>query len=172
MLGSYKFSFLPWFLKNLGIYGNYTFTRSEAYVYKRTPANEYTRYVINSTYTDPKLKDPSATEKLKSMPGQAEHNANLSLFYEGDRLYAKLSANYQSDFLYSLGLEKDFDEYYAASLHLDFNAHFKITKSIKVFADVLNLTNTPLVYFQNNRNYILKREYYSWTARIGLKLNF
>ena len=174
VLWNYQFQSLPGILGNLGIYGNYTYTFSEAYISERIAANDHRDevFIVNLTYTDPRLFNEDKKEKLTSMPGQAEHNANFSLFYDDKKWFAKLSANYQSDFLYSLGLEKDFDEYYAASLHLDFNGHYRFNDNLKIFVDAVNITNTPLKYYLGSTDLLLQQEYYSWSLRLGAKLNF
>ncbi len=171
ILTQFKFSFLPSFLSNFGLYLNYTYTHSDAKINKRIGYNKDQDLVYTigeSTVSD---FDTLGFENI-TLPGQAAHSANIALFYEVKRLYLKLSANYQDEFLHTLGAQSDLDEYYAASFHLDFNANYNITDNIKLFVDAKNLTNVPLKYYlgkpENNR--ILKQEYYSWWFRMGLRL--
>ena len=106
------------------------------------------------------------------MPGQAKHTANLALFYESDRFYSKITANYHDDFLYSLRADPALDEYYAAAWHLDLTTKYTLTEHLNIFADFINLTNAPLKFYLGTPDKILKQEYYSWWCRFGVKLNF
>jgi len=166
----FKFSRLPGVLADFGVYCNYTFTESKAEIYKRNKA-AYTDMVIESNdYDFEKVLRTGETERV-TLPGQAKHNVNFALFYEGKRLFARLSLNYQDDFLVSLGNDADLDEYYAASKHLDFTANYKIAKVSTIFVDAVNLTNEPLVYYLGTDDYVKQQEYYSWWGRIGVKFN-
>lgn len=171
LTSQFKFSFLPWIFKDLGLYVNYSYTYSEAFIPQRKRDNEKTVIpILTPTYISD-LDTLPGEEKI-NLPGQAEHTGNFALFYDSGKLYLKLSANYTSDFIVSLGSDAGMDEYYAAALHLDFNANYSITENLKIFTDFKNLTNAPLKYYlgppENNR--ILKQEYYSWWFRVGVRL--
>lgn len=142
-----QFSFLPDVWKNFGIYFNYTYTHSDAYIDKRTEQRE---------------RIP--------LPGQAEHVANIALFYESPKFYAKLAANYQDAFLDELGIQQEWDVYYDQNWHLDFNANYSITKNIKVYVNAINLTNTPLRFYMGREDRVKQQEYYSWWGRAGVKV--
>lgn len=171
VLGQLKFDFLPGMLANFGLYTNYTYTFSEAFINKRYPANIQDQVIVFGDNGFDTFSSDTETEKIR-LPGQAKHTANFALFYESRTLYAKLTANFHDDFLYKLGPDKDLDEYYDKSLHLDFNAYYLVTKRLKIFTDVVNLTNAPLKYYLGIPDRILKQEYYSWTGRLGIKLDF
>lgn len=167
----FKFDFLPSFWKNFGIYTNYTFTHSEAEINKRFSANFATAVVIFGE--DDLTEFASTAEKEKiTLPGTAEHTGNLALFYDSKRVFVRLTANYQDDFLFQLGADPDLDEYYAAGLRLDANASYKINDHLTIFADALNLTNTPLRYYLGAEQRTQKSEFYSWWGRFGVKLNY
>ncbi len=169
----FKTTFLPGFLMNFGVYVNYTFTYSEAYIYKRHPANYSTDVIPPGS--DPTEVFYNQTEKEKiTLPGQAKHSANLALFYDSPRVYAKLAANYHDTFLYSLGGDSDLDEYYGEAWHLDFTGHYKISNNFTVFTNFVNLTNAPLRFYlgppEDER--VMKKEFYSWTGRLGVRFSF
>jgi TonB-dependent receptor len=169
--GQFKFSGLPGFLQNFGIYATYTFTESDAYISKRYPQNEKDVILQFDDYNSEFFTNNDETEVIP-LPGQAKHTVNFALFYESERLYAKLSSNYHTPFLDELGNDSGLDVYYDQILHLDFTANYRITPGIVVFTDVINLTNAPLRYYMGTRDYFKQQEYYSWWGRIGLKLNF
>jgi hypothetical protein len=81
-------------------------------------------------------------------------------------------ANYHDDFLYKLGADPDLDEYYGEALHLDFSTHYSITENLRVFADAVNLTDAPLTIYLGTPDRIQQLEYYSWWARLGIRLDF
>lgn len=170
----YKFGFfdqtpLPKFFSNFGIFSNYSFTYSDATMSKRRPAN------FSSDTIDIKNEGINVFLNLEedehiSLPGQSKHAANLAFFYEGSKLYAKLSANYHDKYLLNMGGDADLDEYVDQAWQLDFTASYDINKQIKCFVDVMNMLNTPSTVYLGSTNYLQKQEYYSWSARLGFKL--
>ncbi|MBK8044071.1 MAG: TonB-dependent receptor [Haliscomenobacter sp.] len=166
-----KLSFLPGFLKQLGIYANYTYTHSKSQINKRLPAN-FTDAVVVFGDDDASFFSPTEEKEQISLPGQAKNTANLALFFDSKRFFARLTANYHDAFLYRLGADADLDEYYDQEFRLDFTANYDVTKNLNVFADVINLTNTPLRYYLGNSDRIKLQEFYSWWGRMGVKLSF
>jgi TonB-dependent receptor len=166
----FKFNFLPGFFKDFGIYVNYTYTHSEATIPRRKPAN-YTDFVFDPTLPYESQFTGDGIENI-TLPGQAKHAANFALFFDNKKFYAKVSANFHDTFLYELGADKDLDVYYNEALHLDFTSHYVINKHLRIFTDVVNLTNQPLIFYLDTPDQVKKKEFYSWTARLGLKLNF
>ncbi|TAE60920.1 MAG: hypothetical protein EAZ89_01070 [Bacteroidetes bacterium] len=144
-------TFLPGALKGLGIYTNYTFTHSEAYIENRTELRERI-----------------------TLPGQARHVVNLALDYQYERIYVKVATNYQSDFLHELGIGKEWDRYYDQALYLDLNAYYLLgkEKNLRVFFQAVNLTNAPQKYYMGVSDRVAQQEYYSWSGRLGLKYEF
>ena len=167
----FKLTFLPGFFSNFGLYLNYTYTYSEAYINKRYPANEISSIIIFGE-NESGTFGSDQEEEMIPMPGQAKHTANLALFYETRKFYTKITANYHDAFLYRLGADPDLDEYYDEAWHLDFTAKYMISEHVSVFTDFINLTNAPLKFYMGTPDRVLKQEYYSWWGRIGLRLNF
>ncbi len=166
----YKLDFLPGFFADFGIYSNYTFTHSEAFIGERIPANNADAVVIFNDENF-QLYDATGDREKVTLPGQAKHAANIALFFENENIYAKLSANFHDAFLYELGADKDLDVFYDESWHLDFTANYSITPNLKVFVDVINLTNAPLKFYLGKPSQIMQQEFYSWWGRLGLKLS-
>ncbi|MCE7043327.1 TonB-dependent receptor [Dyadobacter sp. CY312] len=145
-----QLDFLPGFLKNFGIYTNYTFTQSYA----------------NGIYNE----DGDVRTDV-TLPGTAPHMFNASLSWEDKRFSARLSANYTAAYLDALG-GSDFDDiYYDKQFFLDANAAYKITKNLRVFAEANNLTNQPLRYFQSISSRTVQAEYYRPRFNVGLKFD-
>ncbi len=167
----FKFDFLPSFWSNFGIYTNYTYTYSEARIKERVSAN-FADAIVQFGEEELTVNTTTDAEETLPLPGQSPHAANLALFYDADRFFARLTANYQDDFLFQLGADPDLDEYFDSSLRLDFTTNYQITRHINVFADVLNIIDTPLRLYLGQEDLTQQSEYYSWWARVGFKLTY
>lgn len=145
-----KLYFLPGFMCNFNVYGNYTYNYSK---------------VKNFNYED------RENDQL-CLPGTPKHTLNMALGYETKKFSARLSYNYASDFIDKLGKAAFFDRYYDAVNYLDFNANAKIGKHVNIFANINNILNQPLRYYQGSKDYTMQMEYYSFRFDAGVKLIF
>ncbi len=169
IMTQFKLSFLPWILKDFGLYINYSYTHSDAYIGKREMDNEHSDVpILSPSYI--KNLDTIPGEERISLPGQAEHSGNFAIFYDSKKFYCKLSATYSDGYILKLGKDSGMDEHYAPSPQLDFTTNYAINDNLKVFADAKNLINTPLKYHLSSSDRILKQEFYSWWFRVGLRL--
>lgn len=143
-------SFLPGFLRYFNIYTNYTYTYSS---------------VKNFNY------EGRENEEL-SLPGTPEHTFNAALGYDTRKFSARLSYNFASDFVDELGDEAFLDRYYDKVQYLDFNMNVKVGKYLNIFANVNNILNQPLRYYQGSKDYTMQSEYYNVRFDAGVKVNF
>ncbi|GGH68179.1 TonB-dependent receptor [Phaeocystidibacter marisrubri] len=159
-------------MRNLGVFANYTFTDSDAEMRQRRSANDFSENIIFGGDYDV-LFEGEGVEHI-TLPGQAKHTLNLALFYDNEKFYIKLSANYHDAFLNELGVDKDLDEYYGEAWRLDANAYYQFTEHFQVFADVRNITNQPLRYYLGSpaNQRVRQKEFYSFWARVGVRLKF
>jgi len=137
-----QLTFLPGMLKNLGIYGNYTYTTSTATVGER--------------------------EDLP-LAGQAASMANLALSYEQAGFSGRLSMNYHGNYLSELGENEDEDIYYDNHIQWDFSASQKLFGGLQVYAQAINLNNSSLRYYMGETSRPIQRESYSWWINAGIK---
>jgi TonB-dependent receptor len=133
--------------KGLGIYLNYTLTKSST--------------------TGIEDRD---NENLE-LPGTADNIFNASLSYETSKLVIRVSLNYASDYLDELGGESFEDRYYDRQTFLDVNASYAITPKWRVFFEGNNLTNQPLRYYQGIQSRTMQEEFYSARLNFGLKFD-
>lgn len=146
-----QLDFLPGnFLKGFGIYTNYTFTRSSA------------KGIYNE---DGDLRSNIA------LPGTAPHMFNASLSWENKKFSARLSLNYAAAYIDELGGNDFEDRFYDKQLFLDANASYTIVKWLRVFAEVNNITNQPLRYYQGTASQTMQMEYYRQRINAGLKFD-
>ena len=168
----FKMDFLPGFLSNLGLYTNYTYTYSKAFIPGRVAANYAEAVILDPLQDDlSEFFDDTNKEEIE-LPGQAEHTANVSLFYDAEKLFVRLTANYQDAFLVEIGPDPDFDEYYDESLRLDLTTNYKLSDQWTVFGDWINITNTPLRFYLGDSSTIKQQEFYSWWSRFGVRFSF
>lgn len=147
-----QLDFLPGdFLKKFGIYANYTYTKSKAQGIADEEGNERSNITL---------------------PGTAPHMFNGSLSWENNKFSARVSANFASSYLDELGADEFHDSYYDKQFFLDFNASYKITKNIRIFAEANNLTNQALRYYQGVSSNTKQLEYYQPRYNLGLKFDF
>lgn len=145
-----QFDFLPGFLKQTGIYANYTYNYSE---------------VKNFNLEGREGED-------MTLPGTPQNTLNASLFYEGKKLTVRASFNYADDFIDEVGDEAFYDRYYDAVAYLDFNANYSISKNWNIFFEANNLLNQPLRYYQGSSQYTMQEEYYNRKIYFGVKFDF
>lgn len=146
-----QLDFLPsQFLRRLSLYLNYTYTHSVASGITNEDGEERTGMML---------------------PGSAPHTANASLAYEDERFTARLSFNYTGSYVDELGKNDFEDRYYGSQAFLDFNANYKIKPNLQLFFDANNLLNTPLYYYQGEKDRLMQLELYKPTFNAGIRWN-
>ena len=94
---------------------------------------------------------------------------NGSLGYADKKISARISANFSDSYIDEIGGNSFEDRYYGRQFFLDFNTSFKINKSLSLYADVNNITNQPLRYFQGIKERTMQVEFYGRRITLGLK---
>ena len=138
--------FLPGPLSNLSLYFNYTSTSSEA------------------DYGDMREKS--------TFPGQAPATGNLSFAYETNKLTARFSQSIADQYIVEVGEDADEDIYYDPANRLDFSMSYNINSKLTLFADILNITNVPHVYFMGDASKPVEKEVYGATMKVGTSYRF
>ncbi len=115
------FSFLPAPFDNFGIQANYTQVKSEI------------DYCSNTVCT------LTVTDNLVNLSPTAY---NATLYYEDDRLSARISAAYREGYLQNVpGRNSNQQEGKRDTLNIDFAASFKVNDQIQLSLEALNLTD-------------------------------
>ena len=146
------FGFIHPALKCVGLYGNYTYTYSK----------------VNHFNFEGRENDDLR------LPGSPEHTANLSLYFEKAGFNLRWSYNFASDFIDEVGEEAFYDRYYDKVNYMDVNASYTFGKQFKttIYADVTNLLNQPLRYYQGTPDRSMQAEYYGVRFNAGVKVTF
>ncbi|WP_088342046.1 TonB-dependent receptor [Robiginitalea sediminis] len=143
-----QLDFLPGFLGNFGVYLNYTYLTSDA--------------------TGIRNEDGDLRDDL-DLPNTAPNMFNGSLSYADSRFSARLSANFSDAYIDEIGGNDFEDRYYDTQFFLDFNASYAINQNLRIYADLNNITNQPLRYYQSIRERTQQVEFYSLRFTFGLK---
>ena len=123
--------------------------------------------------------DTREGEKV-TMFGQPSMTGNCSLYYNNHNVFARLSYNRRGEYLRSIGTNENIattigssrlDTYVDRMDRVDFTLRYNFENGIQVFADVINLTNEPLVYYINNPVMPKKIQYTETVLSIGVKWN-
>lgn len=149
------FGFITPVLKCLGFYGNYTYTANKT-------KNHHFEHRV--------LEDGEDVDMI----GSPEHTANASLFFEKWGFNLRLSYNFASAFVDEMGEVAQLDRYYDKVNYLDLNASYTFGKRFKttIYADVTNLLNQPLRYYQGTKDRTAQVEYYGARFNAGIKVSF
>ena len=143
-----QLDFLPGFARNFSLYLNYTYLSSSADGIRNEDGDERSDL---------------------DLPNTAPNMFNGSLGYADKNFSARLSANFSDSYIDEIGGNDFEDRYYDTQMFLDFNATFQINKNLSVYADLNNLTNQPLRYFQGVKERTQQIEFYGQRFSLGLK---
>jgi TonB-dependent receptor len=138
-----QLSELPFPFDGLGIYGNYTFTDSDAQL-------------------------PNGREVR--LQGQAKHVFNAAVGYERRRFWGQLSLNYHGDYVTEYADDAFEDAWVKHHLQLDGSLNVRVAPRGTVFLELVNLTNEPYIVYQGDRSRPIQMEYYDAWGRIGFRL--
>jgi TonB-dependent receptor len=126
---------------------------------------------LNYTRTESSTTGVEGRDDDLALPGTAKNMFNGSLSYETSRLSVRTSLNYASDYIDELGGDAFEDRFYDRQTFIDVNGSYTITPKIRVFAEVNNLTNQPLRYYQGIRSRMMQEEFYNVRMNFGIKMD-
>lgn len=145
-----QFTFLPGFLKNFGVFANYT-------------------------YSDAKITLPSDVPNRDNsvrLPSQSKHVYNAALFYEIPGFNARLAYTGRSDYVDEFFDDPRLDSYWEGRDQLDATMSFDITKNINIYFEAKNLTNTLGVRYNGIRARTQEVEQFGRLFFLGARANF
>jgi TonB-dependent receptor len=147
-----KFTFLPKPFNGLGIDSNVTFTDSKVVLITGEPSVK--------------------------LPGTAPLTANLALYYEASGFESRLSFKYDGRTIFGIGggslvyayATIPTDIYLDRRATLDYTGSLQVTKFVKLYWSVKNITDAPLRYYEGRADRPIQREYYGQTYEAGVKV--
>lgn len=143
-----QLDFLPGFARNFSLYLNYTYLSSSADGIRNEDGDE--REGID-------------------LPNTAPNMFNGSLAYADKKFSARLSANFSDSYIDEIGGNEFEDRYYDTQMFIDFNASFQVNSNLSIYAELNNITNQPLRYFQSIKERTQQVEFYGQRLTFGVK---
>ncbi|MFT3827461.1 MAG: TonB-dependent receptor [Chitinophagaceae bacterium] len=147
-----RFTFLKGFWSGFGVEFNYTWIHSSV-------------DVPRTTGTGTTVKDKS------SLPNQSKNLFNAILFYERNGVMVRVAANYRGASVETINqqLGKDFYVWTDKNLTIDASATVSITRHLKTFVELNNLTDEPLKTYMGDKRRLTMREWYGSRGQIGIR---
>jgi TonB-dependent receptor len=127
----------------------------------------------NYTYTDSEAELPGG--RLARLQGQADHVFNTALSLDRGAFASQLSLNYHDDYLNEYGGDEgDPDERFEdvfvdTHLQLDASVSYRVADRATLFLELVNLTNEPFRAFQGVSERPIQLEYYEQWGRLGIR---
>ena len=174
-----------------GVSGNYTF-----FSFQNVP-NAYARGVelayvdkfsglpspfdglgvdLNAAYVDSAIQLHPGFGK-QPLPGTFKYTGNGALFFEKGHVNLRLSLQYESKVLFAVGSIAGTtgypgisnDSYQDKRVTLDFAGSYDVTRNVKFYLSVKNLTDAPLRFYEGTPDRPIQREFYGQTYEAGIK---
>ncbi len=136
---------------------------------------------LNGSYVDSSvaIHHPTPTTSISGqLPGTFKYSGNGAIFYERGPIELRLSAQYESKVLFAVGsIAGDTgyagisnDTYQDKRVTLDLAGAYQVTRNVKFYASVKNLTDAPLRFYEGTANRPIQREFYGPTYEAGVKV--
>lgn len=145
-----RLNFLKGFWSGFGVEFNYTFIQSEVKV--------------------PRTLGDRVLDKTQ-LPNQSKHLFNAILFYERNGVMVRLAGNYRGASVESINQQYGpaFYTWTDKNFTLDASATVSITKSLRAFAELNNLTNEPLRTYMGDKRRVTMTEWYGLRGQAGIR---
>lgn len=130
------------YIRNWGISGNYTYTKSSITTSKRVYGRDASGSIV-----------ASETTQTRPLQGQSDHIANLSLIYKNSvaNIDAQLAWVYTGKRINIVSAYKDLDYWQRGTSQVDFSAEKRFGKNVggqsrfSIFVKAANLLNNPII---------------------------
>jgi TonB-dependent receptor len=147
-----RFDFLNGFWSGFGAEVNYSFIDSKTEV--------------------PRLGNTQEMDKT-GLPNQSKHLFNTILFYERNGVMVRLAGNYRGNSVETINqqLGPDFYTWSAANFTIDASATVSITKRLKAFVELNNLSDSPVKMYMGDKRRLTSSESYGRRGQAGIRLD-
>ena len=124
----------------------------------------------NVTYVDSQVELRSGEKRR--LPATSEWTWNAALYYEAHGVQLRLAAQYVGSNLFGIGDDAATDVYQSPRTTLDFTSSVDLTRNLRLYFNVKNLTNEPLRIYEGTAGRPIQREFYDATFEGGIKFKF
>ncbi|TCC90618.1 TonB-dependent receptor [Pedobacter frigiditerrae] len=147
-----RFDFLNGFWSGFGVEVNYSYIDSKTEV--------------------PRLGNANVMDKT-GLPNQSKHLFNTILFYERNGVMVRLAGNYRGNSVETINqqLGSDFYTWSAANFTIDASATVSITKRLKAFVELNNLSDSPVKMYMGDKRRLTSSESYGSRGQAGIRLD-
>jgi TonB-dependent receptor len=147
-----RFDFLPNFWSGFGVEFNYTF--------------------IDSKVEVPRTVNGIQSFDKTTLPNQSKSLFNAILYYESNKVMIRLAGNYRGKSVETINqnLGPDYYIWSDKNFTIDFSASYDISKKVKLFIELNNLSNESLrLYMGDNKKRITSNEWYGSRGQMGVR---
>jgi TonB-dependent receptor len=127
--------------------------------------------ITNYTYTHSAADEPFGGDRV-ALASQAAHTANVAGYFDRWGLNARLSLNYQSEYLNSLHEDPNLNLMISGREILDFAATYDVRPGVGIFLEATNLTNSLQRRYRGVVSRVDELEQFGRFFTTGLKLSF
>jgi TonB-dependent receptor len=106
------------------------------------------------------------------LPGQPRQAGNLEVSYEKMRFSGRMGLNVHGSFLDNVDADEGSNRVYGSRMQLDASATVALTSRWRGFVEGINLTNSPIHYYETDTSRPLQVEYYKPVFRFGVRASF
>jgi TonB-dependent receptor len=128
---------------------------------------------VNYTYTD---TEGTVADRTIPLPESSDNVLNATIGYERNRWSLRLAGTYRAGYLDELAFTggADEDRYVKQHAQFDLSARYNVSDNLQLFLDLINLTDEPYIAYQTGPvlDRLLQYEEYSWTGKLGFRMNF
>lgn len=125
---------------------------------------------FNYTVTDSSARLFTRTDEIPFFK-QSPTVYNLALIYEKAGFEGRVSYSKSGDYLSDVGTSPATDIYVRGRAVVDAKMSYRLTKQLKLFVELLNLTEEPLRELTGERARENDFEIYKWKAKVGVNFN-
>ncbi len=158
-----NFRWLPSPFDGIVLYANYTHIYSETKFprsivkQEQIPVFPFVRTTVVDTF------------RTGNMPDQANDIANIAIGYDIGGFSGRVSMLYQGKTLTIVGTRPELDGYTESLWRWDLSIKQDISRHFSLYFNWNNISNWPDESFQKDTHYPTSREFYGWTADVGLR---
>ena len=105
-------------------------------------------------------------------PGTSDTLINASLFYENFGFSLRLSYQWRDSWADDLSWESESDFFWAAYDQLDFSLRYQLSRSVSLFFDANNLTDSRTVRYKGERQFPVEVEGFGSRYMFGVRGGF
>lgn len=128
---------------------------------------------LSATFSDSKATYPNRDdERSLPLPGFSKFLFTASLEWAWRGFELRGDYIYRDDYVEGLGDSIETDEFYGAEKRVDVRAAYSLTKKLRAYASVINLTDEPQVSYSGYRQFVEDASLTGRKYRIGLEYTF